>query len=443
MAHAVAQHGLDSKTVQRRTSLAAAAAFGSAKLKSHRLVDQKNHYIRTHMARLLDTALARVDESMAAEAAVPALELAAAKVARRSEDADGLKQTILGIVREFLISGDLYDLQWLDYLLTQRATGRMRVDRSGVLMPTEARAGEKTSHTPGSDGRVVDASRAGETLVDFHQKADSRRAQLNICHVLVCRIYTCRIDRVIQKGLRRRQMEKEHPLRLTVEVLSDALKLLRVNSTVDTGGWKRAQEAYSTKAVRERARQRLHASPLQRCCADLGRQWHRCLAGASAMVGAEYRRTGAVVGDDAPAAQDGRTLWRGVNGVRLPAAFLSTGGAEPGAMSCSRDLKMALRYALKGMGPERQVQLFMFEIHDVTNPLLCGAPLQYLSCYPEEAEETFPPLTLMKPVKRTGAAGVGACVDAIVGATPNDGRHTTIVVGDLTFTIVSMYLSIA
>ena len=59
--------------------------------------------------------------------------------------------------------------------------------------------------------------------------------------------------------------------------------------------------------------------------------------------------------------------------------------------------------------------------------------------YPEEAEETFPPLTLMKPVKRTGAAGVGACVDSIVGATPNDMRHTTIVVGDLTFTIVLEY----
>ena len=80
----------------------------------------------------------------------------------------------------------------------------------------------------------------------------------------------------------------------------------------------------------------------------------------------------------------------------------------------------------------------------MARPFACGAaPLQFLSCYPEEAEETFPPLTLMKPVPREPAAS-GTCAAALEcgDATSNAGQ-TTIVVGDVTFVITSMYLTVA
>ena len=76
---------------------------------------------------------------------------------------------MLGLFLEFFANGNLFDLHWIDYILTQPASGRRMVDRHGVLMVDSSRPGEKTTSTPGADGRIVDASRMGETLLDFHQ----------------------------------------------------------------------------------------------------------------------------------------------------------------------------------------------------------------------------------------------------------------------------------
>ena len=66
-------------------------------------------------------------------------------------------------------------------------------------------------------------------------------------------------------------------------------------------------------------------------------------------------------------------------------------------MSCSRDLNVALRYAMSGLGDGSgkgtSCTLLMFEIRDRSNPLLCGAPLEWVSCFPEEAS-TFLTLPL-------------------------------------------------
>ena len=79
--------------------------------------------------------------------------------------------------------------------------------------------------------------------------------------------------------------------------------------------------------------------------------------------------------------------------------------------------------------------------------MLCAPPLQFISCYPEEREETFPPLTLMKPVKRPPSVKPRLGVlQRWLGGLPMPCESATeisetVTVGDLKFTVVKMYLT--
>ena len=322
-----------------------------------------------------------------------------------------------------------------------------------------------------AQGRVIDEGRiGGETLVDFHQQPQARRARLHIAHVLVCRLYTCPVDATIQRWLRNvgqerssfsglHRMKTKHPMTMLVETLSEAFRRLRIVSM--DGANKPAQgptDIYATWRVRQRlqaefrsrsAVEQLYADGLRR----LREQWRRAVKAVVTWIGTESwsgpssppaspdqpaRRASEeleapphpwAAGDAGAGASthNSRRLWRGISGVQIPSGFREQGGTEPGFMSCSVDVKTALSYALKGMLRRQDTRglILMFDIRDMSNPLLCGAPLKWISCFPDEEEEAFPPLTLIKPLPtEPGATAV-----------------EEVVIGDMTFEVLKMYLT--
>ena len=84
-----------------------------------------------------------------------------------------------------------------------------------------------------------------------------------------------------------------------------------------------------------------------------------------------------------------RNLWRGMRNLQMTDAFTEQGGTEIAPMSATSDLCIALRYALSSHS-------LLFKI--VTNSFMeRGVDLSYLSCFPEEAEHLFAPLTYLRP----------------------------------------------
>ena len=70
--------------------------------------------------------------------------------------------------------------------------------------------------------------------------------------------------------------------------------------------------------------------------------------------------------------------------------FLRKGGADASCMSTSFDLDIIGSYA-KSANP------LIFRIK-VDSPMQMGADLEWLSCFPEEKEVLYPPLTYLKPM---------------------------------------------
>jgi hypothetical protein len=139
-----------------------------------------------------------------------------------------------------------------------------------------------------------------------------------------------------------------------------------------------------------------------------------------------------------------RTLWRGISHVRSGAlresGFLEHGGTMPEVISASSDLTTALEYATQALEETREVILLQIIIHDSSNCLLGGAKLNFLSCFPEEEEEAFAPLTLMKPWRREETLDLSTRLLRLLCGTPEEERQNIkIFVGDITFTILRMY----
>ena len=88
-----------------------------------------------------------------------------------------------------------------------------------------------------------------------------------------------------------------------------------------------------------------------------------------------------------------RYLWRGMRNLQVSDTFVTEGGTEIAPMSATADLSVALRYALSPRS-------LIFKI--VTSSFLeRGVDLSYLSCYPEESEHLFAPLTYLRPTGKT------------------------------------------
>ena len=74
--------------------------------------------------------------------------------------------------------------------------------------------------------------------------------------------------------------------------------------------------------------------------------------------------------------------------VEVPQLFLKEGGAEQAAMSTTRDMKVAVMYSSSQCSVLLKLTTTSFRER--------GADLNFLSCFPGEAEILYPPLTHLK-----------------------------------------------
>lgn len=88
-------------------------------------------------------------------------------------------------------------------------------------------------------------------------------------------------------------------------------------------------------------------------------------------------------------------LWRGMNNLTIPDEFLQTGGAELAPMSTTTSLEVALKYAFQGP------KAFLFLVR-TRNYLDRGADISWLSCFPQECEYLYRPITTLVPRKNSG-----------------------------------------
>ena len=106
-------------------------------------------------------------------------------------------------------------------------------------------------------------------------------------------------------------------------------------------------------------------------------------------------------------------LWRGMRNLDLGDRFMDdrTGGTEVAPMSTTTDMSVAVRYGLSAGS-----LLFLLK---VDNFMQYGADLQWLSAFPGEAEELYPPLTYLQPTGRVQLMIVGENRFKVVEVTPN------------------------
>ena len=88
-------------------------------------------------------------------------------------------------------------------------------------------------------------------------------------------------------------------------------------------------------------------------------------------------------------------LWRGMRDMQLTDKFLDgqQGGTELAPMSCTSSILIAAAYALS---PDS----LLFKLR-ISNSLVSGADLEWLSAFPKESEVLYPPLCYIQPTGRT------------------------------------------
>lgn len=102
-------------------------------------------------------------------------------------------------------------------------------------------------------------------------------------------------------------------------------------------------------------------------------------------------------------------LWRGIKDCRATSDFESRGGSEYAPMSATSRLEVAVRYASSGAPLLLKIATSAF--------INRGADLAWLSCFAEEAEYLFPPLTYLEPTGRKeeiDVDGQSVCVVEVV-----------------------------
>lgn len=128
---------------------------------------------------------------------------------------------------------------------------------------------------------------------------------------------------------------------------------------------------------------------------------------------AEGLRRLRAVGAKQEDANTSRDLWRGMRNLQVTDEFITEGGTEIAPMSATTDLRTALRYALSPNS-------LLFKI--VTKNFMArGVDLSYLSCFPEESEHLFPPLTYLCPTGNTQTIESGDVMITVVEVEPTFG----------------------
>ena len=103
--------------------------------------------------------------------------------------------------------------------------------------------------------------------------------------------------------------------------------------------------------------------------------------------------------------------WHG--DLRVDDAFASEGGTEMAPLSATSEFRVAIRYALSSHS-------LLFKM--VTKSFMDrGVDLSYLSCFPEESEHLFAPLTYLRPTGNSQLTDMGASTILIVEVEPSFG----------------------
>ena len=197
-----------------------------------------------------------------------------------------------------------------------------------------------------------------------HKNADARKARLIITPLRLTqaalRIYTSHLFKYLNGPLRKTETyglgKKAHPLPETMMMLDEAIKKLRLVYLSSEQASIKAGESTSGPSKR---------------------------------------------------------LYRGMKMLDVGNDFMSErrGGTEIAPMSTTTDLPTAIRY---GLSPESL--LFVLA---VDNFVQMGADLQWVSCFPTEAEVVFPPLTYLQPTGRTQTMTLQDKTFKIVEVTPH------------------------
>lgn len=86
-------------------------------------------------------------------------------------------------------------------------------------------------------------------------------------------------------------------------------------------------------------------------------------------------------------------LWRGYHDMKITDAFMTSGGTEFGCMSTTPNEQVAIDFATDG---SECPLLFKLMTKDFMSR---GANVGFLSVYPGERENLFPPLTYLRPIR--------------------------------------------
>jgi len=175
------------------------------------------------------------------------------------------------------------------------------------------------------------ASGEGMVLDDFVNHKASKMAQLDAAHVLALRLYSTAAFRSLNGPLREWQRKTAHPFAATVLFLADGIKRLRA-------------------------------------------------------VEAERSTHGSTEDEAEDQSLD---LWRGMRNLGAADKFLKLGGSEPGLMSTTSDLAVAVRYGISSHS-------LLFKLR-TTSFMNRGADISFLSAFPGEKEYLYPPLTYLSP----------------------------------------------
>ena len=107
-------------------------------------------------------------------------------------------------------------------------------------------------------------------------------------------------------------------------------------------------------------------------------------------------------------------IWRGMKNLEATERFMKSGGTETSPMSTTKDLKVALAYAMA-------TKSLLFKLR-TTSFMARGANIEFLSAFPAEAEILFPPLTYLKPTGKTELIQLAECAVNVCEVEPHLGR---------------------
>jgi len=240
-----------------------------------------------------------------------------------------LARGVDAIVEEVRTSGTADDVECLEYVLNQRAGS------SDKLFDNSPHARDRDAHGVRHDR--IDKDGQGMVLADFVAHPNAQTAKLTKAHVVALRLYSTAAYRSLNGPLRDRQRTCAHPFAATIFFLADGIKKLR---TVE------AEKEPNAENGRRRS----------------------------------------------DAKENTQELWRGMRNLQTAKEFLEQGGTEAALMSTTRELEVAVAYALSPHS-------LLFKIR-TPSFMQRGADIQFLSAFPAESEMLFPPLTFLKPTKK-------------------------------------------